>query len=79
MTNNGKPDEKAAWSLADLTTNGLGNRSTIWRLQRTDPTFPQPVAIRGLRRWLPHEIRAWLKQQPRAGLAAQPADTSDAA
>ena len=64
------PDAKEAWSLADLQAVGCGNRSTIWRLQRTDASFPKPIAIRGLRRWIPDEIRVWLRSRPRAGLAA---------
>ncbi len=74
-------EAKIAWSLADMSAAGLGNRSTIWRLQRTDPTFPRPVAIRGIKRWLPDEVRAWVKQQPRAGIAKSAAgsDSADAA
>ena len=67
------PSERDAWSLQDLEAVGIGTRSTIWRLQRCDPTFPKPIAIRGIKRWLPDEIRAWLKAQPRVPLGDQAA------
>ena len=40
--------------------------TSLWRLERTDPTFPRAVKIGGLRRWLPDELRAWLRQTNRA-------------
>jgi predicted DNA-binding transcriptional regulator AlpA len=60
------PNEKSVWTLADLQAAGVGSRTTVWRLLKTDPTFPRPLAIRGLQRWLPDEIREWLRNCPRA-------------
>lgn len=60
------PREKELWQLADLRALGLGSRTTIWRLSKTDPTFPRPIGIRGLMRWRPDDVRAWLRSKGRA-------------
>ncbi|MCK6371343.1 MAG: hypothetical protein L6Q83_08480 [Gammaproteobacteria bacterium] len=60
--------EKAAWDYPDLDAAGVGSRTTVWRLEKTDPSFPRAVLIRGNKRWIPNEVRDWLaRQAPRAG------------
>lgn len=63
--------EKAAWDYPDLNAAGVGSRTTVWRLEKADPSFPRAVLIRGNKRWIPGEVREWLaRQAPRAGRAA---------
>ncbi|GMW05425.1 MAG: hypothetical protein AMXMBFR8_02220 [Nevskiales bacterium] len=62
------PAERELWSLDDLRRAGLGSRTTLWRLEKTDPTFPRAVLVRGNKRWIPGEVRDWLaRNAPRAG------------
>ena len=36
------------------------SRQTIWRLVKSDPTFPKPIRLTaGCTRWLLSEIEAW--------------------
>ena len=62
--------EKELWDLEDLGEAKVGSRSTVWRLEREDPSFPRPVLIRGMKRWIPEEVRRWIHSLPRAGKAA---------
>lgn len=57
------PQDKELWELSDLRALGLGSRTTIWRLLKTDTSFPRPILIRGLQRWRPADVRAWLRSQ----------------
>lgn len=47
------------------------SRTTIWRLERKDPTFPQRTRV-GPKRvmWRQDEVLAWLEAQPR-GMAGR--------
>lgn len=73
---------KLMWSDADMVSLGIGSRTTIWRIRRSDPTFPRP-SVRG--KTLAEEVRAWLRKSSAAGgtLNARKAfarpDTADAA
>lgn len=41
------------------------SRKTLWRLRRTDPTFPLPRQItRGISGWLESDLDAWLQARP---------------
>lgn len=36
------------------------SRQTIWRLVKSDPTFPKPIRLTpGCTRWLLSEVQAW--------------------
>lgn len=36
------------------------SRQTIWRLVKSDPTFPKPIRLTpGCTRWLLSEVEAW--------------------
>jgi len=59
-------NQRALWDLTDLTAAGVGSRTTVWRLSKSDKTFPRPVVVRGLRRWIPEEIQLWVRTRPRA-------------
>jgi predicted DNA-binding transcriptional regulator AlpA len=58
----------ATHPLADLAPVGLDelvkllgrDRTTIYRLQQADPSFPRPLRIRNQPRWLASEIRAYV-------------------
>ncbi|WP_084190919.1 helix-turn-helix transcriptional regulator [Methylomarinum vadi] len=36
------------------------SRTTIWRLSKTDPTFPKPVYIRGKKLWYQDDVTRWI-------------------
>jgi predicted DNA-binding transcriptional regulator AlpA len=50
----------------DLKAKGVcESRTSLFRIRRDDPTFPQPIAIGGGIGWFGHEIDAWLAARPR--------------
>lgn len=56
-------NQKILWDAADLQAVGLGSRTSIWRLEHEDASFPAAIRIRGLKRWRPDDVRAWLARQ----------------
>ncbi len=39
--------------------------STLWRLLKTDQSFPRPFQVGGHRRWFLDEIETWVATRPR--------------
>jgi predicted DNA-binding transcriptional regulator AlpA len=41
------------------------SRKTLWRIRRTDPSFPQPRKITaGISGWLQSDLDKWLEARP---------------
>lgn len=44
----------------DLAIRFRVSRQTVWRLPKSDPTFPKPIRLTaGCTRWLLSEIETW--------------------
>lgn len=50
-------------SIADLCTKLDVARSTLWRLRREEPGFPQAITVGGSVRYDEYEIDEWLERQ----------------